>query len=100
VLIAEIVGNGPSDRFFEAKVKVLVEMPKHHVHEDEKRSEGMFAQMRAAGLDVEELGQRMAARKQEILDEFQKRGLPTPLTRAYGGHALREGTPAEEKADT
>ena len=44
VLIAELLDSEPDDEFYDAKVKVLSEMIKHHVKEEEKRSEGLFAQ--------------------------------------------------------
>jgi hemerythrin superfamily protein len=49
LLINEIEAGGPEEDFYDAKVKVLSEMIEHHVEEEEKRSEGMFAQARAAG---------------------------------------------------
>ena len=57
VLIAEIEAGGPDDEFYDAKVKVLSEMIEHHVEEEEKRVEGMFAQARKAGLDMDALGE-------------------------------------------
>ncbi|MCD6073339.1 MAG: hemerythrin, partial [Rhodospirillales bacterium] len=63
LLVAEIEAGSPNDAYFDAKVKVLSEQIKHHVKEEEKRSEGMFAQARDAGLDVEALGEQMMARK-------------------------------------
>ena len=49
VLIAEIEAGGPDDEYYDAKVKVLSEQIEHHVEEEEKRSDGMFAQARKAG---------------------------------------------------
>lgn len=83
LLIAEIEAGSPNDAYFDAKVKVLSEQIKHHVHEEEMRSEGMFAQARDAGLDVEALGQQMAARKEELLAKFKADGLPTPRTNTF-----------------
>lgn len=62
------------------------------------RSEGMFAQARAAGLDVEGLGQRMTMRKQELLAQFKTKGLATPTARSFTGHDLKQGSPVEEGA--
>jgi hypothetical protein len=98
VLIAEIEASDPSEDFFDAKVKVLSEHIKHHVHEEEMRSEGMFAQARAAGLDVEDLGERMAVRKEELMAEIERRGLPAPETRSFTGHRLEQGSPIERVA--
>lgn len=44
VLISEITADSPDEEFYDAKVKSLSEMIKHHVTEEEKRSEGIFAQ--------------------------------------------------------
>jgi len=78
VLIAEIMAGGPDDEFYDAKVKVLSEEIKHHVEEEEKRLEGLFAQARKAGLDMDALGQELAARKQQLTEQFKASGIPTP----------------------
>jgi hypothetical protein len=98
VLIAEIEAGGPDEEFFTAKVKVLSELIKHHVKEEEMRTEGMFAQARAAGLDLDDLGERMAARKKELLAIIKKDGLPAPETRSFGGHTLKQGAPISSAA--
>src|ERR1700710_2481281 len=67
VLIAEIEAGGPDDEFYDAKVKVLSEQIEHHVKEEEQRVEGMFAQARKAGLDMDVLGDQMADEKQRLL---------------------------------
>ena len=77
-LIAEIMAGGPDDEFYDAKVKVLSEEIKHHVEEEEKRMEGLFAQARKAGLDMDTLGQELAARKQQLIEQFKASGIPTP----------------------
>lgn len=71
LLINEIEAGGPDEEFYDAKVKVLSEMIEHHVEEEEKRSEGMFAQAREAGLDMDELAGQMRARKRTAMEEFQ-----------------------------
>ena len=78
VLIAEILKGGPSDEFYDAKVKVLQEEIEHHVEEEEKRMEGLFAQARKAELDMDGLGQQLAARKSELTEQFTATGVPTP----------------------
>jgi hemerythrin superfamily protein len=93
VMIAEIVAANPGDDFYDAKVKVLSEEIKHHVKEEEKRAEGVFAQAREAGLDMDALGEQMAARKEQLLAEFKKNGLPAPKTRSFTGHKLEQGQP-------
>ena len=79
VLIAEITaGQGADDEFFDAKVKVLQEEIEHHVEEEEKRLEGLFAQARKADLDLDALGEQLAARKQELTETFKATGIPKP----------------------
>ena len=50
-LIGEIEQSDPSDDFFDSKVRVLSEMIKHHVKEEEQ-SEGMFVAARASKLSA------------------------------------------------
>jgi Hemerythrin HHE cation binding domain len=88
VLIAEIEAGGPDDKFYEAKVKVLSEEIEHHVEEEEKRVEGMFAQARKAGLDMDALGDQMAAEKEQLIASYTKGGLARPEAPTLGGTAL------------
>ena len=83
VLIAQIEAGGPDDEYYEAKVKVLSEQIEHHVEEEEKRMEGMFAQARKAGLDMDALGEAMRARKEELMAQFKANGLPKPETTTF-----------------
>ena len=78
VLIAQIMTGEPSDEFYDAKVTVLQEQIEHHVEEEEKRLEGLFSQARQAGLDMDALGEELAARKAELKAEIEANGLPTP----------------------
>lgn len=64
-LIEEIEVMRPGDEYYDAKVKVLSEMIKHHVKEEEQPG-GMFAEARKSDMDLDDMGQRMAARKKEI----------------------------------
>jgi hemerythrin superfamily protein len=50
-LIAEIEEMNPDDDFYDAKVKVLSEMIKHHVKEEEQPG-GMFAAAKKSELDL------------------------------------------------
>jgi hemerythrin superfamily protein len=76
LLIAEIeAGNGQSDDFFDAKVKVLSEEIEHHVEEEEKE---LFPEVRKADIDLEALGEQLADRKSELSKDFKKSGVPEP----------------------
>ena len=78
VLIAAIEAGGPNDDFYDAKVTVLQEQIEHHVEEEEKRMEGLFAQARKAGVDMDELGAKLAARKEELKAKIEQSGLQAP----------------------
>ncbi len=90
--------NPDDEEFYDAKVKVLSEQIEHHVGEEEKRSEGIFAQARAQGLDMDELADRMKVRKKELMAEFKSNGIPAPETRTFTGHELEQGSPIEDVA--
>lgn len=75
LLINEIEAIEPSDPYYDAKVMVLSEMIEHHVEEEERRVEGLFAQARAAGLDMNELADAMRDRRETAFDEY---GLGAP----------------------
>jgi hemerythrin superfamily protein len=88
LLINEIEAGGPDDAFYDAKVKVLSEEIEHHVEEEEKRVEGMFSQARKAGLDMDELGRRLSARKEELMEQAKAGGLgPAQTTTLEGDQA-------------
>ena len=96
VLIAELLAGAPNEEFYDAKVKVLSEQIEHHVHEEEKRSDGIFSKARAAGIDMDELGNLMKARKKALLAEYKTSGIPAPETRTFTGHTLEQGEPVDE----
>jgi hypothetical protein len=68
-LIAEIEAMQPADEFYDAKVKVLGEYIKHHVKEEEQPG-GLFAQAKKGDEDLEAMGKRLKARKEELMAEM------------------------------
>ena len=52
VLINDIEAGSPDDQFYEAKVKVLKEEVEHHIKEEEKEQDNLFAQARKAELQA------------------------------------------------
>ena len=81
VLINDLEQASPDADFYDAKVKVLSEEIKHHVGEEEMPKEGMFAQARKAGLDMDALGEQMAARKEQLLAAAKAgEALPTQMS--------------------
>jgi hypothetical protein len=99
VLIAELVDSDPDAEFYDAKVTVLSELIKHHVKEEERAAEGIFAEAKKAGLDMDALGQRLQERKQALMAQFASGRLPPPQTRSYTGHKLVQSEPVEAAAD-
>ena len=83
VLIAEIEAGSPDEDFYDAKVKVLSEMIKHHVGEEEKRSQGTFAQARKAGIDMDAIGRELAMRKDALIANYKASGTPEPETKTF-----------------
>jgi len=92
VLIAEIMEGDPRDEFYDARVKVLSEMIKHHVKEEEQR-DGMFAQARKSDIDFDELGERLAQRKEDLMRIMKRNGIPAPETRTLHGAELNYQQP-------
>jgi hemerythrin superfamily protein len=93
VLIAEIMASDPSDEFYDARVKVLSEMIKHHVKEEEQQ-DGMFAQARKGkDIDFDELAERLETRKEDLMRVMQRNGIPAPEARTMHGAKLKLGQP-------
>ena len=76
LLINELEAAEPDEAYYDAKVKVLSELIEHHVKEEEKQRDNLFQQTRAADVDLEALGARLAARKEELLAQAKGEGLP------------------------
>ena len=68
-LIAEIEGMSPDEEFYDAKVKVLGEYIKHHVKEEEQPG-GIFSQAKKGEEDLNLMGERLKARKEELMAEL------------------------------
>ena len=81
VLINELEASEPNEEFYDAKVKVLQEEIEHHVKEEEKQAGNLFQQTRAADIDLEELGRKLKARKEELMAKAESEGLPPAETR-------------------
>jgi hemerythrin superfamily protein len=84
-LIAQIEASSPEDDYYDAKVKVLSEMIKHHVKEEEQRG-GMFAEARQSEMDLQALGEQLKARKDELMaGSGTPRGRRANLSRLFNG---------------
>ena len=65
-LIAQIRAMSPEEDHYDAKVKVLGEYIKHHVKEEEQPG-GIFAQAKKGDEDLDAMGERLKARKEELM---------------------------------
>jgi hypothetical protein len=68
-LIAEIEEMEPDEDRFGAKVKVLGEMIRHHVEEEEQE---LCPEVESSGMDVEAIGGPMAKRKAELMKQVEQ----------------------------
>jgi len=66
-LIAQIEGSREVDETYDARVKVLGEYVHHHVQEEENE---IFTEVSSQQEELDELGQEMAARKAELMEEM------------------------------
>jgi hemerythrin superfamily protein len=89
-LISQIEGMDEVDEMFEAKMQVLTEYVKHHVQEEENE---IFPRVQKTDLDLDAMGEQIAARKQELMGEegetAESEEDEEPMTR--GGGRSRSG---------
>lgn len=92
LLINELEASEPDEAFYDAKVKVLQEQIEHHVKEEERQHDSLFTQTRKTDVDLEAMGERLLARKQELMAMAMDGGLPPaePVT-FEGGELAGDG---------
>ena len=78
LILAELAGSNGSESNLKSKVKVLCEIVKHHVKEEEG---GIFQTIERSGADMDELGQKIVNEKNRLLKEepAAKKGAKKPL---------------------
>lgn len=70
-LIARFDTLKPGQRGFDATFKVLTEMVRHHVEEEEK---SLFPELRKSGADLGALGKKLAARMEALEQKLEAAG--------------------------
>lgn len=80
VIINDLMASDPDEEYYDAKVKVLQEEIEHHIKEEEKERGNIFSQARKADVDLDALGETMAARKAELKVQAEGAGLPPAKT--------------------
>lgn len=71
LILAELADMKASDEKTESKVKVLSEIVKHHVKEEETE---LLVELKESGADLEELGEKILARKEKLEIGIEKIG--------------------------
>ena len=67
-LIGEIEAMEVGEELYDAKMRVLGEMVKHHIKEEE---EELFPEIEAAKMDLDAVGKEIAERKEQLMSEMQ-----------------------------
>jgi hypothetical protein len=93
VLINDLMDAGADAPMYDAKIKVLSEYIKHHVKEEEKPRDGVFAEAKRKGVDMMALGAEMKARKAELMQQAEEGSLPQPEPKSISG--AQPSKPAE-----
>lgn len=78
MLLLALKDATPDEDFYKAKVTVLQEQIEHHVKEEEKQRDSLFAQARKSDTDLEALGEQMLMRKNELMAMAEEGTLPPP----------------------
>lgn len=72
-LIAQLQSMSVGDELYDAKVKVLGEYVRHHVKEEQRE---LFPKARKSKMDLAAIGERLAARKAELMSEMHMEESP------------------------
>ncbi|HEX4159730.1 MAG TPA: hemerythrin domain-containing protein [Rhizomicrobium sp.] len=97
LLIAELLRGSPDNEYYDAKVTVLSEYIKHHVAEEEKPEDGIFAVARKDGVDMGELGTRIQSRKSELMARSDALMSRAPQPRSLHNPAFKGGPQRQEE---
>ncbi len=98
MVMMELIKMNSADEHYEAKFKVLAENVKHHIQEEETM---MLPKASAMGRDMlDQLGQRMMERKQQLMGEAGGRPMPMKRRRSRSTSASRGSTSSRSRGST
>jgi len=96
ILICDVMTESPDDEFYTAKVKVLSEYIKHHVAEEEEPENGILAKAQEAGIDMQVLGQKLRARKRQLMQQADRGRLNLPVPKSLHTHPQQQMEASQE----
>jgi hemerythrin superfamily protein len=86
-IISDLKALNAEDDGFDEKFSELVEVVKHHVEEEEGE---MLPKVEESDMDLAEIGEQMAERKEELLEELQPGR--RPRRKSGGGRKAKSGS--------
>jgi hypothetical protein len=69
LLVRELLEGDLDEDYYDAKVTVLSEYVKHHVHEEEMPLDGIFARAEKTDLDFDALGRELQELKEQLMQD-------------------------------
>lgn len=97
LLLAELAQTNGSESNLKSKVKVLSEIVKHHVKEEES---GIFQIIERSGTDMDELGQQIVKEKARLLSENSGSKAKKPLPKSATKAKIEPKKAVAKKADS
>jgi hypothetical protein len=82
LLVYELMTHSLDSAFYEAKVRVLSNYISHHISEEERAGDGIFALAAAAGVDMNALGEVLRQRKSELVEFCERQEFRPPPVRS------------------
>ena len=88
-ILGELKSMNAEDEQFDEKFSELVEAVKHHVEEEEGE---MLPKVEESDMDLSEVGERMAERKEELLAQMQPKSESRTKSKSSGGRKAKSGS--------
>lgn len=80
LVLEELRALDPRDRFFKSRAAMLCAHIEQHIRAEERPCDGLFSQAGRSGLDLNEVGRRIAVRRSELLAAARQGTLPPFLS--------------------